>query len=414
LLVGYAGYYICRSDLAVAAPLLTDPLTGAGLDKEALGLIASAGVFVYALGKGFSGILCDFVGGRTMFLLGMVGSVVCTLLFGVGVGVGVLLTAWSLNRLAQSMGWLAVVKLTARWFPPQRHGMVMGVLSLSFLFGDALARGLLGGLIQLGVGWRGLFVFAAGVLAVITVISGWTLKSSPLAVGLPEPDAYGGGVYGGAANDASPHGIRDLLMPFFRSPSFWLVCILSVGLTLIRETFNLWTPTFLMESAKLSAAQAAVGSMVFPFVGGISAIVTGHVSDRVAGQNRSKILAPCLGALALALIALSRSAASAELPRTLLLITLVSFLLIGPYSLLAGVVALDLGGKKGSATAAGLVDSAGYLGAVLSGYGVAVIAQRHGWEAAFEGLAAVALVTLVVALLYWWTQTFGPVAVKEV
>ena len=42
----------------------------------------------------------------------------------------------------------------------------MGVISLSFLFGDALARSFMGCLIDAGLGWRGVFWVAAGVLAV--------------------------------------------------------------------------------------------------------------------------------------------------------------------------------------------------------------------------------------------------------
>ena len=41
----------------------------------------------------------------------------------------------------------------------------MGFISLSFLFGDAAARALIGRLIHLGLGWRGLFIVSAGVLA---------------------------------------------------------------------------------------------------------------------------------------------------------------------------------------------------------------------------------------------------------
>jgi sugar phosphate permease len=94
----------------------------------------------------------------------------------------------------------------------------------------------------------------------------------------------------------------------------------------------------------------------------------------------------------------------AGLPAIMLMLGAVSFLLIGPYSLLAGVMALDLGGKKGSATAAGLFDSAGYFGSVLSGYGIAVIAQRRGWPAAFGALSAVTACTFLITLLYWAYQ----------
>jgi OPA family glycerol-3-phosphate transporter-like MFS transporter len=74
--------------------------------------------------------------------------------------------------------------------------------------------------------------------------------------------------------------------------------------------------------------------------------------------------------------------------------------MIGPYSFLAGAISLDLGGQQGSATAAGLVDSAGYFGGLLSGWAVGAVAQRLGWNAVFLALAVVAVLTLIAAMLY--------------
>jgi hypothetical protein len=41
--------------------------------------------------------------------------------------------------------------------------------------------------------------------------------------------------------------------------------------------------------------------------------------------------------------------------------------MIGPYSYLAGAIALDLGGKAGGATTSGTIDAVGYLGEILAG-----------------------------------------------
>ena len=90
----------------------------------------------------------------------------------------------------------------------------------------------------------------------------------------------------------------------------------------------------------------------------------------------------------------------------LLLTSVISFALLGPYSFLTGVLSLDFGGKRGSSTAAGLADTAGYLGAIISGYGVGAIADEHGWSAAFATLAGVAVFTLAaVPLLVFARRT---------
>jgi OPA family glycerol-3-phosphate transporter-like MFS transporter len=82
------------------------------------------------------------------------------------------------------------------------------------------------------------------------------------------------------------------------------------------------------------------------------------------------------------------------------LVTLVAFLMIGPYSYLAGAISLDFGGKQGSATASGLIDGAGYLGGVLAGNSFASVAVMWGWKGAFASLAAIALLSSVAAGVY--------------
>jgi MFS transporter, OPA family, glycerol-3-phosphate transporter len=451
LWVGYAGYYVCRSNLSVAGPLLqaelanqpvgpteewvrqaregfsrrvsaalesvrtamgwqqkrdtaaeTTPKRGESTGKRRFGLIASVSILWYALGKFASGMVSDFVGGRRMFLFGMFASVGCTVLFGLSVGFAALLVTWSLNRLVQSMGWSALVKVASRWFPVNRHGTIFGVLTLSYLFGDAIARLGLGLLLHLGLGWRGLFFAAAAVLAVIAAASSFMLKSSPADVGAAEPEANPENVYGEKGNAPRPANLLDLLWPLATDFSFWLVCIISFGLTLVRETFNVWNPIYLVEAAGMSDQGAATASALFPLVGGLSTITAGFLTDSVARGRRGTVMLPFLGLLVAALFGLSKLAPGSGALVPLALTSLISFALLGPYSFLTGVLSLDFGGKRGSSTAAGLADTAGYLGAIISGYGVGAIADEHGWSAAFGTLGGVAVLTFAAGALYWY------------
>jgi OPA family glycerol-3-phosphate transporter-like MFS transporter len=174
---------------------------------------------------------------------------------------------------------------------------------------------------------------------------------------------------------------------------------MSFGLTLIRETFNFWTPTYLFEVAGLSEGTAAQCSMVFPLVGAASGLLGGMATDRLGGKH-GRIVVPSLLALVAAVSLLSNLQLDGRPYLALFLLASVAFFMMAPYSFLTGVMALDLGGKRGSATAAGLIDSAGYLGGVLSGYGIGALAQRYGWNTAFVSLAATAGLTAVVGTVY--------------
>jgi sugar phosphate permease len=82
-----------------------------------------------------------------------------------------------------------------------------------------------------------------------------------------------------------------------------------------------------------------------------------------------------------------------------IMVGLVGFMLLGPYSYLAGAMSLDFGGQRGSATAAGMIDGFGYLAGWMSGDSVARISVTFGWRNAFLALAGVSLLTALVALV---------------
>jgi sugar phosphate permease len=154
----------------------------------------------------------------------------------------------------------------------------------------------------------------------------------------------------------------------------------------------------------MTNAQAASGSALFPLFGGFSVLLAGFLSDSLGTEGRSRILFAGLSLCVLALIGLARIPAHAPQLLPLILVAAVAFLMIGPYSYLAGAMSLDFGGKEGSATASGLIDGVGYLAGVLSCNGMAHIAVTYGWQTMFFVLAGVAASSSVVAGLALWQQ----------
>jgi sugar phosphate permease len=404
MVTGYAGYYLCRSDLAVSMPLIIAEMGRQGISPDVakirLGTIASWGVLAYAIGKFPSGWLADFLGGRRNFLFGMAGSILFTVLFALAGGIPMFTLAWMCNRLVQSMGWAGIVKISSRWFSYSSYGSVMGIVSLSYLFGDAASREFMSVLLKAGFGWRGVFFAAAGTLGVLFLANLLFLKETPQRVGYAEPPANPANLFHIEGDQPQPKSLRSLLATYGRSGVFWLVCLLSCGITILRETFNLWTPTYFTQAVGLTVADAAQNSALFPLFGGISVLLAGFLSDRLGKSGRAAIIlyGMLLTAVVLLILAFGTFGASKLIP--VVLVTLVGFLMLGPYSYLAGAISLDFGGKQGSATASGLIDGAGYLGGVLAGSSVAGISVLWGWKGAFASLAAVAILSSLASAFY--------------
>ena len=408
MVIGYSGYYLCRSNFSVALPMIIQELGARGMHADVaqirLGLIASLGVLAYAIGKFVAGGLSDFLGGRRTFLGGMAGSVLFTVVFALSGGIPLFTLAWIGNRLVQSFGWAGMVKISSRWFSYSSYGTIMGIVSLSFLFGDAASRQFLAILIDYGFGWRGLFFIAAGVLLFWVIVNTALLKDTPREIREEEPPANPQNLFAASDSDSAPMSIRSLLSPLLRSKVFLLVCLLSVGLTLVRETFNLWTPTYFAQAVGMSNADAAQKSALFPLFGGISVLLAGYLSDRMGKGARAAIILFGLLLAGLALLVLGYGDFGGSRFWPVSLTALVAFLMIGPYSYLAGAIALDFGGKRGSATVSGIIDGSGYLGGVLAGDSMARISVAYGWRGAFAVLAAVCWVLSLAAAVYWLNQ----------
>jgi len=182
------------------------------------------------------------------------------------------------------------------------------------------------------------------------------------------------------SKDSNYPGTAAIFRTLLSSSAFWLVCILSLGTTLLRETFNLWTPTYFTQIVGMTNAQAASGSALFPLFGGLSVLLAGFLSDALGAEGRSRILFAGLSLCVLALLGLAHVPMHASQLLSLALVSAVAFLLIGPYSYLAGAISLDFGGKEGSATASASSMVSGYLAGVLSGNSMAHIAVTLGGQ----------------------------------
>jgi OPA family glycerol-3-phosphate transporter-like MFS transporter len=401
LFTGYAGYYVCRSVLPVVSnQLVGDPELH--FDDQDYGRLGAIGIYMYAIGKLFNGVFTEYAGARFMFLVGMLLSAACVVAFGMVGGFTALAVIWGINRFVQSMGWGSLVKITGNWFAPQRLATVMAVLSLSYLFGDALARLYLGLFVKsAGFGWREVFFVAAGTLTVIGLVAFLTLKQRPSDLGLPEPPPPPRNVHGADDHGHGHVSFWKLLGPLFASRMFWLVCLLNMGLTAIRETFNYWTPRYLKREVGMSDADASLLSFLFPLCGAVACLAAGWGADRLRGHF-GRIIVPFMVLTTATLWAFANTDLHGRTGLALLLIAGVALFAMGPYSFCSGVLALNLGGQRAGAASAGIIDSAGYFcGAVISGEVSGYLVTKYGFVPLLDVLFWLSATTLVVGIVYW-------------
>ncbi len=155
------------------------------------GMLSAASTLTYALGQIPAGYLSDRFGPKRLFFIGILGSTVLSLSFG-------LIQAFQLaviNQLVagvfRALMFAPGLALMASWFPPERRATAMGLYVVGGFSGNILLS-LVGPVLTNHYGWRFTIIFfsVVGMGAAFTVMSnalgGYVsdrLKNPPLVIG---------------------------------------------------------------------------------------------------------------------------------------------------------------------------------------------------------------------------------------
>ncbi|HWY78078.1 MAG TPA: hypothetical protein VN281_20855, partial [Verrucomicrobiae bacterium] len=187
-----------------------------------------------------------------------------------------------------------------------------------------------------------------------------------------------------------------------RSPQFWVVCGLSFVLTVTRDFFNDWTVDFFKTSGggQMTTQIASFLSTPFDALGAVGMLFLGALRAPL-GRNGLKFMLVAmllaLGGLIYSLPALVHQ----PLWMASTAIGLIGFLSYGPYSLLAGVFAVEIRGKSHVATVAGFVDASGYVAGAMAGYPFGLILDHGGYRMGFHVLAVTTLLAVLLCFFLY-------------
>ena len=408
----YAFFYTTRYNWTVVSPKIANIL---GWQNTQLGVFETMMPIVYAFSVILNGPIADRVGGKKAFLFGAVGVVLMNVLFGLaslgvvspavwegvkaskhlitpavlrpGLAPGTLLTfmaiVWGLNGYFQAFGALSIVKINAHWFHVRERGTFSGVFGVLIRLGLLLAfQGV--PLILLAFPWQYAFWIPAACVAVFFFINLGFVKDSPAQAGFGEFET-------GDASDAGegPASLRFVLSKIFASRATWTIALCSMMIGFVRRShLDAWWPRYLEQYHGASPEQFAsyapylVATWGIALSGIAGGFAFGITSDRTFGGRRAPVIA--FGFIGMA-VALAASGISDHLHMGPMLAAIwlvaLSFCVNGAHGMIGGAASMDFGGKKATATAAGMFDGMQYLTAFLVGPGVPLITKRWGWEA---------------------------------
>ena len=186
----YSLYYVCRMSLSVVKqPLIDEGVLTAGQ----LGLIGSALLFVYAVGKFMNGFIADYCNVRRFMATGLFISALVNLVLGAvgcinGLSSGIIFVIfavlWGINGWMQSMGAPPGVISLSRWFPRSKRGTYYSIFSATPYLGEFLSF-IITGVIVGALGWQWGFITAAIAGLIGSAVILLFVSDTPESKGLP-------------------------------------------------------------------------------------------------------------------------------------------------------------------------------------------------------------------------------------
>ncbi len=407
--VAYSLYYICRMTLSVVKQPVID---GGILTASQLGVIGSALLFAYAVGKFMNGFLADYCNIRRFMGAGLVISALLNLVMGIlgltqstlGISSLVLFilftVTWCANGWVQSMGAPPAVISLSRWFPLRTRGTFYSIVCSTPYLGKFLSMVLTGAVVA-AFGWQYGFLFAMlGGLAGAAVIYIF-VSDTPESCGLPSVQELSGEKM--RKSDSMP--TKELQKHVIRHPGIWIIALSCSFVYITQYGLSNWGVLFLQKAKGFSLTQAAWIIGFSESFGIAGTVLSGWLSDKVFHGNRALPVAlsgvVCLAALC-AFMFLGGSAVM-----NIVYVGVFSLAIGVVYCIVGGLMALDIVPRKATGAALGIVGISSYVAAglqdIISGF--LIQGGSDGVEYNFTAVAlfwiAACIVSVVVPVVAW-------------
>ena len=370
--IAYSLYYVCRMSInVVKQPLIDEGILSAGQ----LGLIGSALLFVYAIGKFMNGFISDYCNIRRFMATGLFISALMNLIMGalglfssmipmivIFVSFAIL---WGINGWLQSMGSGPGVISLSRWFSRSKRGTYYSIFSSSPYIGEFISYNILA-VVVAWLGWQAGFIVAAlaglaGAAIILLFVS-----DTPESKGLPSIQE----ISGEELTKEDKMATKDLQKMVLKHPGIWVIALSSAFIYITKYAVAGWGVLFLQKARGFELAEASQVIAFSAVFGILGTVLAGWLSDRLFKGDRVKpaVLSGIISTSSLILFLF----VGGGFILNIFYVSLFSLSVGVLYCIVAGLMAVDIVPRKATGAALGVVGISSYVAAglqdITSGY----------------------------------------------
>lgn len=412
--IGYTVFYLCKKNIAVALPGLSEEF---GYTNTELGLLGSSLYLTYGIGKFVNGVLADGSDVRKFLPTALILTAIANICFALSavfitpgeftffglptetILLWLFVFFWGASGWFQSAGFPAVAKSLTYWYSNSERGTKWSLWSCSHQVGTFLSV-IISGQLATHFGWRMAFL-VPGTLAILVAI--WLfnrLRDRPQSLGLPDVESYRNEP---TAKKAESENDNRTYVQIFKenilfNKTIWMLAVAYIFVYIIRFGAEDWMIKYLSESKGNSLELAASKLSVLPLVGIAGTICAGLISDKIFKGKRAPVNLIYLVGVVCCLVLLKFNTINAL---DFVFIGLLGAFTYGPQMMIGGLCAVESSSKKVASAATGFTGTFGYVGAVLSATGTGFMVDKFGWNGAlvfwiFSAIICIAICTVIM------------------
>ena len=388
----YFGSYLMRINVAV---MLVSICGDMGLPKTALAIVITGLTVSYGAGQIISGFLGDRIKPQIMISTGLALAALCNIAMVFSPTIPLMTAVWTVNGFAHSMMWPPIIRIMSTFLADEEYSYANVRVSWGSSFATILLY--LGCPLLLHYfNWRPILVVCA--LGGVAILILWLilfpkLFNKPI---IRESTAH--------TNDDGKKKPYPALPKFVFLP----IALIMFGIIcqgVLRDGVTNWMPSYLLETFGLSEEQSIISTVILAVFSIISFAVFSFINDRIfKDEVRSATAIFAMSTVASAVLFAANTALSESVPVSMLLMAMIVAFMHGVNIMLIAHVPKRFVKFGKVATFSGILNSCTYIGASISTYAFAAIAETKGWNTTILTwiiVSAVGTAVCFVALTMW-------------
>ena len=189
--------------------------------------LLAAAVFLVPVGR-----LADIHGRKKIFLSGMIGYTIVSLLCGLATSVTMLIALRALQGAADALMFATATALVTSVYPPSERGRAIGV-NVASVYGGLALGPFIGGLVTQYLGWRSIFFVTTGMGLLVISLTIWKMRAEWAEAADQKMDVIGSLLYAFTLL-AVMNGFR--LLPGLAGLALMVAGAMCLGAFVLRES----------------------------------------------------------------------------------------------------------------------------------------------------------------------------------